>query len=214
MCIYYPFWQRQQKNATGGTGKYQQMNANKHSFLKIVRAWVWQLTSSRHFFRSSTASSRVIPERENIHRLIELEAISLNRNFIKFKQLFSWAPKPLLPSSQKTLSRCTEDALHQSTHTATSHWESICYTEWGAWRNSASHGQGPGFGEVQPSLSPRVYYSFKSAPSVLSWLQVSDSRRGVVLGLRSLLGISFNNGKGTCVMPLLFSHIRIKSSTL
>ena len=151
--------------------------------------------------------------KENIPRLIWLEAISLNRNFIKFKQLFSWAPKAPLPSSQKTLSRCTEDALSWSTHTATSHWESICSTEWEAWRNFASHGQGAGFGGVQPPLSPQVYYSFKSAPSVHSRLQVSDSRRRPVLVLCSLLGISFNNGKGTCVMPLLFSHTGLKSST-
>lgn len=63
------------------------------------------------------------------------------------------------------------------------------------------------------SLSPRVYYSPKSAPSVHSRLQVSESGRRPVLVLHSLLGISFNNGKGTCAMPLLFSHIRIKTRT-
>lgn len=63
------------------------------------------------------------------------------------------------------------------------------------------------------SLSPSLL-QFKSAPSVHSRLQVSDSTRRRVLVLRSLLGISFKNGKGTCVMPWLFSPIWIKSSTL
>lgn len=170
------------------------MNANKHSFLGSIRARVHQLTSSRHFFKSSTASSRVIPERENIHRLISLEAVSLHRKFLLNLNNFSAEhPNLSFPAHRKyfpdvprtpcTAALTPQQAIENRFVTGNGKHDGILPPMARAWLR-----------EAQPPPSPTVYCSSKSAPAAPAGCK-SRAGGGDGFSVMFLLGMSSIKGK-------------------
>lgn len=170
------------------------MNANKHSFLRSIRAWVQPLTSSRHFFRSSTASSRVIPERENIHRLISLEAISLRRklllnlnNFSAEHQNLSFPAHrkhfPDVPRTPCTAALTPQQAIENRFVTGNGKHDGILPPMARAGSEKPSH-----------LPSPTVYCSSKSAPAAPAGCQ-ARAGGGDGFSVMFLLGMSSIKGK-------------------